>query len=158
MFRRTVDFLMQHRIYVGTALALCASASYGGSQVFEKWIVTNITTPIVTSAFSLLFGGIFISAVFHRGAVGDVRITPKKAWLFVMLAGLSSTVASVFLLFALRSSPVVLVSPMISINALVTLVLSHFFLQRLERVTWRLILGTLLIIGGAATITLSAAS
>ncbi len=151
-----LNLAQRYRARIGIPIAVSASAAYGGSQVLEKWIVINIAPPIVTSAFTLMFGVTFLFILFHRTTIGDVRRTPKKSWFFMAAAGLTSTSAVLFLLFALSKSPVVLVSPMIAINPIITLTLTHFFLQRLEHISLRLVIGTLLIIGGAAIITVSA--
>ena len=51
----------------------------------------------------------------------------------------------------------VVVSPVAAISPMITLTLAHFFLRRLERITKRTILGTLLVVIGVVIITLSRA-
>jgi drug/metabolite transporter (DMT)-like permease len=57
--------------------------------------------------------------------------------------------------FALNSAPLVVVSPVFAINPLVTLILASIFLKRLERITKRMVFGTLLVILGIVVITIS---
>ena len=45
-----------------------------------------------------------------------------------------------------------MVSPVFALNPVVALVLAHFFLQRLERITLPLVLGTLFAVGGVVTV------
>jgi drug/metabolite transporter (DMT)-like permease len=47
---------------------------------------------------------------------------------------------------------VVVISPIVSSSPLVTLFLAHVFLTRLERVTKRLLFGTLLTVGGVVLV------
>ncbi len=39
-------------------------------------------------------------------------------------------------------------APLVGISPLVSILLTHLFLQRLERVTWRTVLGALLVVIG----------
>jgi len=151
-----VSLAKQNRSRIGLVSGLVAAASYGLSQMVSRRVVTETAPPLVTTAFALMFGLIFLSILFHRSLPGDIDRAPKRAWLFMVLAGLASTWGVLFLFFALSKSPVVLVSPATSINPLITMTLSHLFLQRLEKVTLRLVIGTLMIIGGATIIAVSA--
>ena len=146
----------QTRGRIGILIGLSTAAVYGLTQFLEKKVVTETAPPLIATAFALMFGLIFLSILFHRGVVGDIGRAPKRAWLFVGLAGLASSWAVLTLLFALSKSPVVLVSPAVSISPLVTILLTHLFLQRLERVTRWIVIGGALIIVGATTITVSA--
>ena len=145
----------QPRDRIGILIGLSTAAVYGLTQFLERKVVTETAPPLIAAAFALMFGLIFMSILFHRGVVGDIGRAPKRAWLFVGLAGLAASWAVLTLLFALSKSPVVLVSPAVSISPLVTMLLTHLFLQRLERVTRWIVVGGALIIVGAATITVS---
>ena len=46
-------------------------------------------------------------------------------------------------------------SPVTAINPLFAIGLSYFFLKHMERITWRILLGALLVVGGVVLITLS---
>ena len=151
-----VSLAKQNRSRIGLVSGLAAAASYGLSQIVSRRVVTETAPPLVTTAFALMFGLIILSILCHRILPGDIGRAPKRAWLFMVLAGLASTWGVLFLFFALSKSPVVLVSPATSINPLITMILTHLFLQRLERVTPRIVIGGLLIIVGAITVTVGA--
>lgn len=57
--------------------------------------------------------------------------------------------------FALSKAPLVMVSPIFAINPLITLLLAHIFLNKLEKITTRTVLGTILVVSGVSIITLS---
>ena len=57
-----------------------------------------------------------------------------------------------FWYLAFNEAPVVLVAPAAGTYPLVAILLSYIFLQRLERVTWRIVLGAVLVVGGVALI------
>ena len=57
-----------------------------------------------------------------------------------------------FWYLALNEAPVVLVVPLAGTHPLVSIVLTHLFLQRLEKVTLRTIMGALMVVAGVALI------
>ncbi len=54
--------------------------------------------------------------------------------------------------FALNQAPLVVISPVLAINPLITLTLAHIFLNRFEKITRRMIGGTLLVVFGVCII------
>lgn len=66
------------------------------------------------------------------------------------LAGVFASVGMWFFYFALKTSDVVIVIPFWSLSPLFVLILSYIFLQKLESITKVLVLGTILVIIGAA--------
>ncbi len=142
----------QKRLLVGYAASLGAAAAYGSSSLIARKIVDDYSSPIVATAFSLLFGTVIMAALFHRSVGGDALRAPRKAWLYVALAGAASTWGVTFMFVALTQAPIVLVAPLTGTNPLVSLVLSHFFLQKLERITLRTVAGAALVVGGVALI------
>jgi drug/metabolite transporter (DMT)-like permease len=49
---------------------------------------------------------------------------------------------------------VILVSPLSSLGPFFVLLLVGIFLRRVERVTWKIVIGSVLIVGGTAVLTL----
>jgi len=70
----------------------------------------------------------------------------------VVLAGLASAFAIIAFGYALQRSDVVIVSPIVSINPLITLLLAQVFLPGLERVTKQVVVGTLLTVAGVVLV------
>ena len=142
----------RHRVHLGYLAALGAAFSYGAASLVARKIVDDYSSPMVGTAFSLLFGTMIVAALFHRDAVADAIVTPRRVWLFAVLAGCAATWGVSFWFLALNRAPVVLVAPLAGTHPLVAMVLTHIFLQRLERVTWHAVLGTLMIVGGVVFI------
>lgn len=70
-------------------------------------------------------------------------------------AGVTSATGIVALFAALQSSPVVLVIPLIQTSPLIVVVLSALFLpKRLERITWPLVAGAIVVVIGATLVSL----
>lgn len=142
------------RLLLGSLAALGAGSCYGATSLIARRIVSDYASPTVGTAFSLLFGALMVLILFHRHALGDVGRAPRRAWLLVALAGCASTWGVGFLFLALSKAPVVVVAPLDATSPLVSLVLTHLFLQRLERVTWRTVAGAALVVGGVVLIAL----
>ncbi|HZC03347.1 MAG TPA: EamA family transporter, partial [Gammaproteobacteria bacterium] len=71
-------------------------------------------------------------------------------------AGICQGLAVASLFQALSRAPVTVVSPINASNPLITLVLAHLFLRRLESINSALVVGTLLSVGGVALVVLGA--
>ena len=143
------------RLWIGYAFAMGAALSYGASQTVGKHVTTEYAPPLVGTAFALLFGLAFVSVLFHRHIPTDLRGSRWQGYLWFGLSGIASASGVTLLYFALSKAPVVVISPVVAINPLITLTLAHLLLQRLERITKRTIMGTLLVVLGVLIITLS---
>ena len=104
------------------------------------------------SRFALVGASAAHSGILRTGNLGVIKSLFSLR--FVALAGLSSGVAVIALYFAVQRADVVVVSPIVSSSPLITLFLAHFFLAKLERVTPRLVAGTLLAIVGVVLVVL----
>ena len=71
---------------------------------------------------------------------------------FVSLSGLSTTAALVFQLFAVQRADVLIVAPIMATFPLWTLLLSHVFIARLEQITLRLTIGTVITVAGVVAV------
>ncbi|MFQ6029253.1 MAG: EamA family transporter [Dehalococcoidia bacterium] len=136
---------------LGYALALGAAASYGASNIVAKELSLNYGSPLVIAAWSTLFGTLLLTPFSGREAMAGLR-TARGSWGFLALTGLAAALAVVALYFGFLKSSVVVVAPISSTNPLITLLLAHLFLARLERVTRWLLAGTFLAVAGVALI------
>ena len=146
-----LNWRRDRRSILGYAMAIGAAASYGGSNLVAKALSQEFGSPLVVAAFGMLGGVIVLSPIAGRGALAGLR-TARAGWVFMTLSGLASAAAVISLYFALSWSEVVIVSPISSTNPLVTLLLAHLFLARLEHVTRQLFLGTLLTVLGVVLV------
>jgi drug/metabolite transporter (DMT)-like permease len=69
------------------------------------------------------------------------------------MGGLSMTVGVMLFFLAVERTPIIVVSPLTSLQPVFALAEAHLFLQRLEKITLPLVLGTLIIVGGVIAIT-----
>lgn len=146
----------RRREWLGYMAAIGAGASYGGAQTVGKYVTTEFTTPLVASAFALLFGFLYISILFHRHIRVDIREVSSRAGLvWFSLAGVFSGCGVCLLYFALDGAPLVVVSPVVAINPVVTLLLTHLLLKKMEHISFRTILGACLVVTGVIVVIVS---
>ena len=81
---------------------------------------------------------------------------PTKYLLICALAGVFQGLAVASLFQALSRAPVTVVSPIYASQPLITLILAHFFLKRLEAIDFLLALGTMVSVVGVILVILGA--
>ncbi len=134
------------RAVLGYLMAVGAAASYGGTNVIAKELTQAYGSPLMISAFSLVFGVLLLAPMAGPGAVTSLRARTADwaEFTFSGLSGLSSAVAVISLYYALQREDVVVVSPITSAYPLLTILMAQIFISQLERITKRLIVGATL--------------
>lgn len=155
---------------VGYLAAASAAVAYGTVPVLGRIAVTgeagNVpligrfaaeapTLPLVSATYTMLVGFI-VMGLFAAPSVPTALRAPRRALAFVAMGGLAMSTGVSLLYLALSRASVVVVSPVFALNAFVALVLAHFFLQRLERVTPPLVIGTVFVVAGVVAVILGA--
>ena len=141
----------RQQVSLGYAAAIASALSYAlGGLVAKKAVVD--TSPLVATAFSLLFGTLVLAALLNRLPLGDLARAPRRAWGIMALAGVTGAWGVTFFFLALGEAPLVLVAPVAGVYPLISILLAHLLLQRIERVTWPTVLGAGLVVGGVALI------
>ena len=153
MSTAATDTTARRRNLWGYAASLAAAASYGAAAVASRVLVDGHSTPLVASAYSLIFGTAMVGLLFHRGAAGALAAADRRGLVYMALSGVASAWGVAFLFYALQEAPVVMVAPISSSYPLVAIVLTHLFLQRLERVTARTVAGAIMVVAGVTVIT-----
>lgn len=134
---------------------ILAGACFGVVHVLRKMGLNDVPEPIVgltmQNASAL---GFFPMLLLGQRGRQRMLITNKTAWIFFTLSGVSMTIAQLCNFSALNQGQVVIVSPLSSLSPFFVLLQVRVFLKELEKVTWRIILGSILIVGGTAALTL----
>ena len=138
---------------LGYLFAIGAAMGYGGSQVVGKQIVGEVP-PVVGAAFGLLFGTL-IMAVMAAPDLTRSNNAPRKAFMWIALAGIFSSSGALFLFLALDRAPVVVVAPITGVNPLFSILLARLFIRDLERLSWSIVLGAMLVLLGATIVIIS---
>ncbi|MBI2886303.1 MAG: DMT family transporter [Chloroflexi bacterium] len=142
----------------GYLFALGASASYGLAQVLTRYGVSQFASPLVGASISLLVGAIGLGLLSARELLPQLTgAGGRRGLLLFSLAGVTAAGGVVMNYIALSYAPVVIVSPVLGVNPLVTLFFAAIFLRSLERITPRLVFGSVLVVLGVLCITLATA-
>ena len=142
-------------VLIGFGLALVAAASYGGTNVIAKELTEEYGSPLMVSAFGLLFGVILLWPLAGSSTVREVRES-RGNMKFVLSAGSSGLAAAtgvIALYFALERADVTVVSPIVSTNPIFTLILAQIFISRMEDLTKWLFLSVGITVAGVAIVT-----
>lgn len=142
------------RSLLGYLLALGAAASYGGANVMAKHLTLTYGSPLVITAFSLLFGILLLAPFAGTQAVQSMRTEGRdlKFAGFASLSGLASAMAVISLYYALQRADVVLVSPITSTNPLMTIFMARMFISQMENITWQVVAGASLAVLGVVLV------
>lgn len=137
----------------GYVFGLAAALCFAIVGILVRSGLSNLATPLVGVTLALS-SGTLTQGLFASKDLPDTRWN-KKAVGFLLLSGLASGVAATSYYFALDVTPVVIVAPLTGAAPLVTLFCAHLFLKRLERITWRIVFGTLLVVSGVIVIAMA---
>ena len=133
---------------LGYFLAAGAAVAFATSNVVSKHVVSDFTSPLVAAGVSLLLGLILLSALTGRVVMKEIARCPPTYGLLCLLAGVFQGLAQLSLLEALSRAPVTMVTPIYASSPLLTIVMAHLFLRRLERVNLFIVAGALSTVGG----------
>ena len=142
---------------LGYFLAAGASIAFAVRDTISRSLVSDTLSPLIAAAFALTIGAGMLFLFTYRDAIRSIRTVPSK---YIWMCGITGVlqglaVTSVFL--ALSRAPVTSVSPLIASSPIMTLVMAHIFLQRLERINSMLVAGTLLSVAGIIAVIVTSA-
>jgi uncharacterized membrane protein len=130
---------------------LLAALGFALRDVISRYGFREFHDPVVASAAATATSVVVMWLFAALGGAG--RTLPGRAafGLFV-LAGICEGIAYLTMWRALATGQVSVVSPLINSQPLFAIVLALVFLRDLERVTWRIVIASLLIVAGIALI------
>lgn len=136
-------------------LPLTAAFLFGFEPVFAKIGFAEGTPYLVGLAIKTVAAAVTFSAYLAwRGQLPTAdRLGDNLRW--YVAAGVVGSIAMVCYYAALNRAPVVIVVPIIQSSPLFVAVISYGFLQRLERVTPRLVASAMVVVVGAILVSLA---
>lgn len=140
-------------IIIGRAFAVLSALGYAVGAVLAKQGITHLTSPLTGSAVSLLAATLVMGMIAGRRYEGNLG-KKKASILFFFLAGLAAGAGALSSFIALSMAPVVIVIPIQNTYPLFALIFARIFLTKMEKISFRLILGTMFVVGGVALITI----
>jgi len=136
--------------------ALLGALSAGTAVVLSKAGLKNIDSTLAFAIQSVLILVISWTAAFWQRDVSSVHTIDKKTWMFLIAAGVATTLSSLFTFRALKLGEASLVSSLERSSLVFAVAFAALFLN--EQLNWKIILGALLIVGGAVLIGVSSES
>ena len=137
---------------IGYVLAGAACIAYGASLILAKQVVED-TPPLLAATLGMTFGLLVLAVISAPDVRRDVG-TRKRAWVWAALGGLAAGGGITLMFLAISNAPVVVVAPILAMNPLTAILFSQIFLRGMERITWRVLIGALLVVAGVLIITL----
>lgn len=136
---------------LGIGFSLASAISYGANTVLIKWVVSGMVNPLVTVAVSLFFGTLALSAFSSKRLGDSVRNSPRSAAFFI-LSGVAMTTGSLAFYSSLSLAPAVVVTPLGATSPLFAVLGTYLFLRRLEKVTYHVVIGCVMVVAGGVLV------
>ncbi len=137
-------------------LALFAALLAAVVVTLSKAGIRNVDSSLGFAIQSVLILIVSWSVVIWQGKLKDLSQVDTKAWVFLVLAGVLTCVSSLLTFAALKIGDASRVSPLERVSLVFAIILAVVFLK--ERLNWQLVVGALLMTGGAIIIALGADS
>ena len=122
--------------------ALFAALTAIFAKIGLKDVPSDLATAIRTVVILLLAWGV----AFFRGETQGISLISKQGLLFLVLSGLATGLSWLFYFTALQLGNVSQVAPVDKLSLVLVIIFSVIFLN--EPLTWKMLLGGLLIVGG----------
>lgn len=133
--------------------AMLAAVSAALVIVLTKAGLKNVDSSLAFAIQSILILTITWSVVMYQGNFTALKEIDKHAWIFILSAGLFTTLSTLFSYKALSLGPASYVVTIERTSLVIAILLSVIFLK--EKITWQLIVGAGVMIAGAMLIALS---
>jgi transporter family protein len=133
--------------------AVLAAISAALVIVLTKAGLKNVDSSLAFAIQAILIVMITWSVVLYQGNFSDWKEIEKNAWIFLLAAGVFTSLSTLFSYKALSLGPASYVATIERSSLVIAIVLSVIFLK--EKLTWQIVVGGAIMIGGALLITLS---
>jgi uncharacterized membrane protein len=134
---------------------ILSSLFYGSSIFIRKLGLNLVSSPILGATFTSGTSWLIFAALLARGGNGAKLLQIKKRSLLYFVMGGCVTCVGWFCLFqALSIGRVSIVTPVATSYSVIILILNFALLRNLERVTPKMVMATILVVGGIALLSL----
>ena len=134
-------------------LAILAAISSAVVVVLSKAGIKNLDPSLAFAIQSVLIIVVSWSVVFITGKHTEIPKIEGRTWVYLILAGVVTTISSLLSFRALKLSEAGSVSPLTSLSLVFAIIFATLFLK--EKLTWQLVLGGALMAAGAIVIALA---
>lgn len=116
------------------------------TTIFAKVGVANVSSNLATAIRTVIILAVAWAIVLFRGEGGGISALSGRTWLFLVLSGLATGLSWVFYFRALQLGRASQVAPIDKASLVLVLLFSAMFLH--EPLSWKIVLGGALIVGG----------
>lgn len=148
--------LYEKNAFMWIVWAVLAAASASLVMVLTKAGLKNVDSSLAFAIQAVLILLITWSVIAFKGNFSELKQIEPADWKFLVLAGIFTTLSTLFSYQALSMGPASLVVTIERTSLVFTIILSIIFLK--EKITWQLLTGAAMILGGAVLIALSDSS
>jgi transporter family protein len=133
--------------------AFLAAISAACVIVLTKAGLKSVDSNVAFAVQAVLIVIITWSIIVFQGKFPALRQIDKQAWLLLILAGIATTLSTIFSFKALSLGPATGVTTIERSSLVFAIILSIIFLK--EKITWQIVAGAILVLSGAILISLS---
>lgn len=133
--------------------SLLAAVSAACAIVLSKAGLKKVDPNLAFAVQAIMILSISWGTVFFQKKSLELGKIDQNSWLYLLSAGVITCLSSLFQFNALKLGDASLVSSIERLSLVFAIILSVIFLK--EQLNWRVIVGAMLMIGGALMITLS---
>lgn len=138
---------------MGIILALLAAVFAALVVVLTKAGLKDIHPDLAFAVQSVLIFVITWTVVLVQGSAPQLSGQSRRTWVFLIAAGVCTTLSTLLSYRALKLADVSLVSPLERLSLVIAIILSVVFLK--EKLSWQVITGVVLMTAGAVLISIS---
>ena len=136
--------------------SLLAALSAAAVVVLSKAGLKDVDSNIGFAVQSVMILLVSWTVIYWQGNYEKLASINRNAWLYLLAAGIITCISSLLTFRALKIGNASQVSPLGNLSLIFSIILAVIFLR--ERLTWQIVLGGLLMAGGALIISLSGQS
>jgi drug/metabolite transporter (DMT)-like permease len=132
---------------VGILAAFGAMLSYGVRPLFVKWGLEAADLPLTSALIGATAALLYAILVARPGSI-KIWSGPREALIFFVGAGLLQSFGFLALNYGLSAADVSVVYPVTTTTPLFTLAFTVLLLRGVEKLTWRIAVGTVAVVAG----------
>jgi bacterial/archaeal transporter family protein len=140
--------------YLWIIFALLSAITAAAVAIFGKLGLQGIDTNLATAVRAVIMSAFLIVVVLLQGKLVHLNtiLSNNRAMLFILLSGIAGALSWLFYFMALKLGKASQVAPIDRLSVVFVIILSFLILG--EKITWKVAVGTAMMVAGAIIIAL----
>jgi bacterial/archaeal transporter family protein len=130
--------------------ALLAAVSAAVVTVLSKAGLKDVDSSVAFAIQAVLIILVSWGVVLVQGNAGQLKTIDGRTWTYLIIAGVVTTLSSLFTFKALKMGDASIVNPLERVSLVFAIILAAIFLK--EKITWQIAIGAALMVVGALVI------